>query len=233
MEWNLLKSLFQKHRIWKLIYSISDLPCAQAYSHFLRGTVNAKFSRYKSSNLWQGFSGDSCYWHSRKLWPIRSTAADFVALLQLLRCLSKSRQLRCKTAAESFKGCTALLHPTATWILLSCCLASKMLLNSCNLAVQQWEAILWRCTVLQVSYGNSCVPHHGKSESLLINFTHSHSSIIMSFCTGWTWCNSSWGGWWQGQSIQGWFKGLGATTTKTGSRQCSTRWSFIKSFHVW
>ena len=25
-----------------------------------------------------------------------------------------SRQLRCKTAAESFKGCTVLLHPAAT-----------------------------------------------------------------------------------------------------------------------
>ena len=39
--------------------SISDLPCAQAYSHFLE--VQSKFSRYKSRNLWQGFFGDSCY----------------------------------------------------------------------------------------------------------------------------------------------------------------------------
>ena len=36
-------------------------------------------------------------------------------LLQLVRSIW-SRQLRCKTAAESFKGCSALLHSAATWI---------------------------------------------------------------------------------------------------------------------
>ena len=35
------------------VYSISDLPCAQAYSHFLE--VQSKFLSYKSRNLCQGF----------------------------------------------------------------------------------------------------------------------------------------------------------------------------------
>ena len=30
---------------------MSDLPCTQAYSHFLE--VQSKFSRYESHNLWQ------------------------------------------------------------------------------------------------------------------------------------------------------------------------------------
>ena len=42
------------------VYSISDLPCAQAYSHFLE--VQSKFSRYKSRNLWQGFFWRFMHW---------------------------------------------------------------------------------------------------------------------------------------------------------------------------
>ena len=87
------------------VYSISDLPCAQTYSHFLE--VQSEFSRYKSRNLWQGFSGDSCYCRSRKLWPIRSTTADFVEFLQLLRSICirfcKLQHQRFKRKRRKFK----------------------------------------------------------------------------------------------------------------------------------
>ena len=87
------------------LWAPGDLPCAQAYSHFLE--IQSKFSRYKSRNLWQGFSGDSCYLKNVVL-------SDRAQLNCSVTAAIESRQLRCKTAAESFKGCTALLHPAAT-----------------------------------------------------------------------------------------------------------------------
>ena len=50
----------------------------------------------------------------------------------------ESRQLRCKTAAESFKEPSKAAQRFCIPLQLewSCCLASKRLLNSCNLAVQ-------------------------------------------------------------------------------------------------
>ena len=50
---------------------LSDLPCAQAYSHFLE--VQSKFSRYKRRNLWQGFIWRFMFLALKK---VRSTAAE-------------------------------------------------------------------------------------------------------------------------------------------------------------
>ena len=124
------ESFFPK--AWNLeVYSISNLSCAQAYSHFLE--VQSKFSRYKSHNLWEGFSGDSCYWRSRTLcyqidrsWHCSFTAATSRPL-KVSNCAAKLLP-RASKAAQRF--CSPL---QLEW---SCCLASKMLLNSCNLAVQ-------------------------------------------------------------------------------------------------
>ena len=90
------------------VYSISDLPCAQAYSHFLE--VQSKFSRYKSRNLCQGFIWRFMLLALKK---VRSTTAELQRYCSYFAAL-ESQQLCCKTAAKSFKGCTGLLHPTAT-----------------------------------------------------------------------------------------------------------------------
>ena len=111
------------------VYSTSDLPCAQAYSHFLE--VQSKFSRYKSRNLWQGFSGDSCYLKNVVLSDRAqlncSVTAATSQLLKVGNCAAKPLP-RASKAAQRF--CIPLQ------LELSCCFASKMLLNSCNLAVQ-------------------------------------------------------------------------------------------------
>ena len=111
------------------VYSISNLPCPQAYSHFLE--VQSKFSRYKSRNLWQGFSGDSCYLKNVVLSDRAqlncSVTAATSQLLKVGNCAAKLLP-RASKAAQRF--CIPLQ------LELSCCLASKTLLNSCNLAVQ-------------------------------------------------------------------------------------------------
>ena len=111
------------------VYSISDLRCAQAYSHFLE--VQSKFSRYKSRNLWQGFSGDSCYLKNVVLSDRAqlncSVTAATSQLLKVGNCAAKPLP-RASKAAQPF--CIPLQ------LELSCCLVSKTLLNSCNLAVQ-------------------------------------------------------------------------------------------------
>ena len=118
--------------IYLEVYSISNLPSLnspQAHSHFL--DVQSKFSRYKSRNLWQGFSGDSCYLKNVVLSDRAqlncSVTAATSQLLKVGNCTAKPLP-RASKAAQHF--CIPLQ------LELSCCLASKMLLNSCNLAVQ-------------------------------------------------------------------------------------------------
>ena len=114
------------------VYSISNLPCAQAYSHFLE--VQSKFSHYKSRNLCQGFVWRFMLLALKK---VRSTAAELQRYCSYFAAF-ESRQLRCKTAAESFKEPSKAAQRFCIPLQLewSCCLASKRLLNSCNLAVQ-------------------------------------------------------------------------------------------------
>ena len=79
------------------VYSISNLPCAQASSHFVQ--VQSTFSRYKSRNLCQGFIWRFMLLALKK---VRSTAAELQRYCSYFAAF-ESRQLRCKTAAESFK----------------------------------------------------------------------------------------------------------------------------------
>ena len=133
------------------VYSISDLPCTQAYSHFLE--VQSKFSCYKSRNLWQGFSGDSCYLKNVVLSDRAQLNCSVTAATSQLLKVGNSAAKPLPRASEAAQRFCIPLQ-----LELSC---SKMLLNSFNLAVQLFEAILWRCTALQVSYG---FVHHRERE---------------------------------------------------------------------
>ena len=116
--------------------------CTVFILHFapsLRFTVSLQSSFYTQSAFYPWSEVCSlqiavCVLH----WRIHQIDRTWiVASLQLLCSVWKSAtglQNRCRELQRAFKGCTALLHPASTkW---SCCLASKMLLNSCNLAVQ-------------------------------------------------------------------------------------------------
>ena len=111
------------------VYSISDLPCAQAYSHFLE--VQSKFSRYKSRNLSQGFSGDSCYLKNIVLSDWAQLNCSVTAVTSQLL---KDGNCAAKPLPRASKGAQCFCIPLQ--LELSCHLASKTLLNSCNLVVQ-------------------------------------------------------------------------------------------------
>ena len=53
---------------------MSDLPCAQAYSHFLE--IQSKFSRYESHNLWQKAFLAIHVMSAQERRAIRSSAAE-------------------------------------------------------------------------------------------------------------------------------------------------------------
>ena len=53
---------------------MSDLPCVQAYSHFLE--VQSKFSRYESRNLWQKAFLAIHVMSAQERRAIRSSAAE-------------------------------------------------------------------------------------------------------------------------------------------------------------
>ena len=113
--------------------------CAKAYSHFWE--VQSKFSRYKSRNLWQGFIWGFMLLALKK---VRLTVAElqhYCSYLQHLKVGNCTAKLlpRASKAAQHF--CIPLQ------LELSCCLASKMLLKSCNLAVQ----LFWSDFVLLYS----------------------------------------------------------------------------------
>ena len=140
-------------------------------AHWITTTTTG---RDLATNRWQ-----ACKW-------CRST--DFAAF--------ESRQLRCKTAAESFKEPSKAAQRFCIPLQLewSCCLASKRLLNSCNLAVQlfcsDFVALYSAASFVRENLGycspvNSCsldvfISEGGQSFVFSLVFSHfaRHSALI-------------------------------------------------------
>ena len=106
-----------------MIFPAQKLPhISERYSHIFRVV--------KAVICGKALSGDSCYWLSRKSdWP-QLNCSVIAATSQHLKVGNCTGKLlpRASKAAQHF--CIPLQ------LELSCCLASKMLLKSCNLAVQ-------------------------------------------------------------------------------------------------
>ena len=87
------------------VYSVSDLPCAQAYSHFLE--VQSKFSRYESRNLRQ-----------KAFLAIRVVLSDRAQLnCSVTAAISQHLKVgncAAKLLPRASKAAPALLQPTAT-----------------------------------------------------------------------------------------------------------------------
>jgi len=109
------------------VYSVSDLPYATGLLTFLRGTVKG-FSL--SRNLWQKAFLAIHVMSAQGRCAIRSSAADCSVTAAILQHLKVGKNCCRELQRLHQRFCSPLQ------LELSCCLASKMLLNSCNLAVQ-------------------------------------------------------------------------------------------------